>query len=263
MDDKMPAAGQARRLSRRGLLLGGLAVGTLAAVGGGLVAANANDKPLALVYNGPQGCDDCAPTIAAVLRGSPAGYRTRYVGPGTGTPLTASVLAQASLYVQPGGGSDLQATWKDLAPVADDMRSWVADGGSYMGMCFGAYLAGRDPGFGLLPGDAFGWAGSDGASVPDDRDTVIPVRWRGHRRHVYFQDGPGFRIDDEEKTTVLATYDDGVPAVLVARYGKGRVGVTGPHPEASRTWFMNAGLENPDGYSQELADDLIATTMRR
>jgi len=132
-----------------------------------------------------------------------------------------------------------------------------------MGMCFGAYLAGRDPGFDLLPGDAFGWAGSTGASVPDDRDTVIPVTWRGRRRHVYFQDGPGFRVDRPEGTTVLATYANGVPAALVARFGSGRVGVTGPHPEATRTWFADAGLENPDGYSPDLAHDLITTTTRR
>lgn len=224
-------------------------------------AAHAGDRPLALIYNGPQGCDDCAPTIASVLRKAKRPFRVAYVGPGTGRELNADILRQATLYVQPGGGSDLETTWNDLEPAADDLRAWVKAGGSYLGLCFGAYLAGSNPGLGLLPGDTFGWAGSEGSTVPDDRDTVIPVTWRGSERHMYFQDGPGFRLKKSADATVLATYPNGVPAALVATYGKGRVGVSGPHPEATRTWYENADLENPDGYRLDLAHDLIEATV--
>jgi glutamine amidotransferase-like uncharacterized protein len=216
---------------------------------------------LALVYNGPQGCDDCGPAIAKVLRESPQQFRVLYVGPGTGTELTADVLDEADLYVQPGGGSDLESTWDDLSPASDDLRAWVKDGGSYLGLCFGAYLAGQNPGFNLLPGDAFGWAGSEGSTVPDDRDTVVPVTWKGQPRHMYFQDGPGFTLDDPMDATVLATYPNDVPAVLVANYGAGKVGVSGPHPEADYSWYEDKGLENPDGYSTDMIYDLITATM--
>jgi glutamine amidotransferase-like uncharacterized protein len=253
-----------RLTTRRSLLLGGAAAGALA-LGGGIAATRAatpsRERPLALVYDGPQGCDDCAPSIGSVLEAAPQRFRVEYVGPGTGNVLDAAALAAATLYVQPGGGADLQATWEDLEPVADDMRAWVQGGGSYLGLCFGAYLAGRGPGFDMLPGDAFGWAGTPGATVPDDRDTVIPVTWRGRERHVYFQDGPGFELDDTEGTTVLATYPNGVPAAIVAAYGKGHVGVTGPHPEADRSWYLDKDLRNPDGYSLDLALDLVATTI--
>ncbi|WP_225881997.1 BPL-N domain-containing protein [Streptomyces aureocirculatus] len=67
------------------------------------------------------------------------------MGPGTGTPLTAAALADAQLYVQPGGGADLEGTWRHLRASAGAVRDWVRDGGSYLGLCFGAYLAGRNP----------------------------------------------------------------------------------------------------------------------
>ncbi|WP_369211395.1 BPL-N domain-containing protein [Streptomyces flavofungini] len=219
-----------------------------------------DERPLALVYDGPQGCDDCAPAIAKVLRTSPRHYRTKFVK----APLKASDLAEAKLYVQPGGGADLERTWRDLEGSADVLRAWVEKGGSYLGLCFGAYLAGSNPGFNLLPGDTDGYADSRGAEVDDDRDTVLKVTWRGKPRHMYFQDGPAFHFDRGAGTAgveVLATYPgNGLPAAAVARYGKGRVGVSGPHPEADASWYENAGLTNPDGIHPDLAYDLIKAT---
>lgn len=256
------STGRPFEVTRRTALIGGAAAAALLAMGGIASALTASaEQPLALIYNGPQGCDDCAPTIASVLRKAPRPFRTEYVGPGTGNELNAAALARADLYVQPGGGSDLEATWSDLEPASDAVRSWVKGGGSYLGLCFGAYLAGHNPGFGLLQGDTFGWAGSEGASVPDDRDVVIPVTWRGGERHMYFQDGPGFELDAAADVDVLATYSNGVPAVLVASYGRGKVGVAGPHPEATRVWYEDKDLSNPDGYRLDLAYDLIAATV--
>ncbi|WP_409492280.1 BPL-N domain-containing protein [Amycolatopsis sp. cmx-11-12] len=252
-------------VSRRRVLLGTLPLAALLAVGCGSQALGDEGGPrrLALVYNGPQGCTDCAPTVAALLRKAPQPFEVKYVGPGTGVPLTAATLAEAQLYVQPGGGADLERTWRDLRGSAQVMRDWVRAGGSYLGLCFGGYLAGRDPGFGLLPGDTYGYAGSPGSTVPDDRDTVLAVTWRGQPRHMYFQDGPAFALDDGAEATVLATYGNGAAAVVVAPYGKGRVGVSGPHPEADESWYEDAGLTNPDGVRFDLAYELIDTTIRR
>lgn len=257
-------ASAAAAVSRRALLLGGVFAGALLAAGCAPRAERRTPDAAslrALVYAGPQGCPGCAPAIGEALGDAPRPFQVEYVGPGTGRPLTAEALARADLYVQPGGGDDLAATWRDLEGSADAVRDWVAGGGRYLGICFGGYLAGRAPGFDLLPGDAFGWAGSPGASVPDARDTVIPVRWRGERRHVYFQDGPGFALEDGAEAEVLATYDDGVPAVLVAAHGAGRVAVTGPHLEADASWYAEKGLRNPDGVDPELLHRLLGAVM--
>lgn len=257
---------RATGLDRRGLLFGVLPAAALLVAGCGESNADKHSgaRPLALVYNGPQGCPGCAPTVADLLRQAPQPFEVKYVGPGTEIPLTAAALADAQLYVQPGGGADLDGTWRTLRGSAELIRDWVRNGGSYLGLCFGGYLAGRDPGFDLLPGDANGYVGSPGATVPDDRDTVVAVDWQGKPRHMYFQDGPAFLLDNSSDATVLATYPNGMAAVVVAPYGKGRVGVSGPHPEADESWYADKGLTNPDGVHFDLAYQLIeATTARR
>lgn len=244
-------------VDRRRLLFGLLPAAALLAAGCG--RSNTGKRtPLALVYNGPLGCSACAPTVATLLRGAPHPYRVEYVG--GKTPLTAAALADAQMYVQPGGGADLKGTWRHLSGSAGLIRDWVRDGGSYLGLCFGAYLAGRDLGFDLLPGDTNGYVGSRGATVPDDRDTVVPVNWRGKPRHMYFQDGPAFFLNPGADAKVLATYPNGTAAVVVAPYGKGQVGVSGPHPEADESWYAEKDLHNPDGVHFDLAYELIETT---
>ncbi|AUI60763.1 BPL-N domain-containing protein [Amycolatopsis sp. BJA-103] len=253
-------------IDRRRLLFGILPAAALAAAGCARSDAFPETRrepakpPLALIYNGPQGCSDCAPAVATLLRKAPRPFEVEYVGPGD---LTAAALAGAALYVQPGGGADLERTWRDLRGSAEVVRAWVREGGSYLGLCFGAYLAGRGPGFDLLPGDTDAYAGSPGSSVPDDRDTVVRVDWRGKPRHMYFQDGPAMLLDSGADATVLATYDNGTAAVVVAPYGKGRVGVSGPHPEADESWYADKGLTNPDGVRFDLAYELIDATAGR
>ncbi|WP_235980642.1 hypothetical protein [Streptomyces albidus (ex Kaewkla and Franco 2022)] len=138
----------------------------------------------------------------------------------------------------------------------------MREGGRYLGFCMGGYLAGRDPGFGLLPGDTGAYTATRGASVRTADDTVITVRWRGRQRHVYFQDGPYFALEKAADSTVLATYGNGRAAAVVVPYGAGKVGVVGPHPEADRSWYEDAGLTNPEGVRFDLGHDLVAVTTK-
>ena len=226
-------------------------------------SARSDDDPLlALVYRGPGACDGCAESVAALLEGAPRPFTVQYVGPDEDVPLTAEGLAGADVYAQPGGDDDLDGTWRELRGAADAIRDWTRDGGRYLGFCMGAYLAGDDPGFGLLPGSTDQYITSPDASVHDERDTVVQVRWRDEPRHMYFQDGPIFLLDDDADFSVLATYDNDTLAAVVAPYGKGRVGVVGPHPEADASWYEDAGLENPDGIRFDLGHDLIEETVR-
>lgn len=217
---------------------------------------------LALVYRGPGACDGCAEAVVALLRRAPRLFTVRYVGPGEHIPLTAAGLADADVYAQPGGDNDLDGTWKKVAGAADAIRDWTRGGGRYLGFCMGGYLAGRDPGFGLLPGDTAQYIASRSASVHDERDTVVAVTWRGRPRHMYFQDGPIFALEAGAEASVLATYDNGTPAAVVAPCGRGRVGVVGPHPEADASWYADVGLTNPDGVRFDLGHDLVVETIR-
>jgi len=250
-------------MDRRRLLIGAAGVGAaglLAGLGSVAISALIKDPPLALVYRGPAACSGCAEAVAALLRSTPTGFRTEFCGPDEEYDISAKALAGAAVYAQPGGGN-VRSAWRRLRRHAEDIRDFVAAGGSYLGFCLGAYLAGSDPGFALFPGQVDRYIDTDGASVQDTSDTTVPVQWRGKSRTMYFQDGPIFRLRPDAPATVLARYDTGAPAAVAAGYGAGRVGVVGPHPEADRSWYRGAGLTNPDGIQFDLGHDLVESTV--
>lgn len=202
----------------------------------------------ALVYRGPASLPGCPEAVASVL--DTVGLDVRYVGPREDLALTGPVLAGADLYAQPGGGT-LRQGWRRMRRHRRAVRDFVDGGGHYVGFCLGAYLAGATPGFGLLPGD------TDQALDTED-DTVVEVDWGGRRRAVYAQDPAALLVDG--RADVLARYPDGQVAAAVAPYGAGRVGVVGPHPEATPDWFTDARLPvAPD--ARDLARDLVAHTL--
>jgi len=218
---------------------------------------------VALVYRGPAAGEECSEAVAALLRSSTWDFDVQFVGPRGTRELSAASLRTAALYAQPGGGS-LKKAYRKMKGDAEDIRSYVATGGRYLGFCLGGYLAGATPGYSLLPGDTARYIDSPGATVRHARDTVVPVLWRGQPRHLYFQDGPRFILDAGgvgAQTQVLATYGNGTIAALVAPYGRGRIAVVGPHPEATADWYEDSDRANPDGICSDLGLDLLDALM--
>ena len=220
-------------------------------------------RPVALVYRGPAGCPGCSEAVAALLHSSKWGFDVKYVGPNE--PLSISdglKLPNVKLYAQPGGNDSLSQAYRRLRSDARDIQNFVKNGGRYLGICLGGYLAGATPGFNLLPGDTDEFFTSPGATVKNTKDTTVDVNWRGQSRSMYFQDGPYFILNrGASGVTVLATYTNGEIAAMVAPYGKGKVGGSGPHPEADRSWYSAYNLPYP-GSTQDLGNDLINTLMQ-
>jgi glutamine amidotransferase-like uncharacterized protein len=227
-------------------------------------AASAAARPLALVYRGPAACPDgCSEAAAGLMRTAKQGFDVRYVGPNETLKLTAANLKRAAVYVQPGGGdSSEEAAWQ-MRGSTRTVQDYVRGGGRYLGFCMGGYLAGR-PGFDLLPGNSGQFITSKGASVRTAKDTTVQVAWRGKTRHMYFQDGSLFRLKGGAPgVTVLARYTNKEIAAVVARSGRGKVSVAGPHPEAPRGWYSYNGVADRDGVDADLGRDMIDTLMSR
>jgi len=219
--------------------------------------------PVALVYRGPAGCQGCSEAAAELLRSSKWGFDVQYVGPNERLQISDTTLKMATLYVQPGGNGTVEEAFAAMRGNTDTIRKFVKSGGRYLGLCMGGYLAGSDPGFNLLQGDTDEFTTSRGASVTTKADTIVKVNWRNRPRYMYFQDGPYFILHRGAKdVSVLATYTNGEIAVMVAPYGKGKVGVSGPHPEATTAWYDEYKLVNPDGVDAGLGHDLIDTLMQ-
>jgi Biotin-protein ligase, N terminal len=240
-------------------------------------SATTTANPIALVFrdnNGPAGCVDCSAGAATLLR-SDRNYHfdVRFVGPHETLSVQAGLaLPNVAIFVQPGGNGDVNQAFAEMAKDAPAIINFVKNGGMYLGFCEGGYLAGTDPGYNLLAqvgGDTDEYITSPGAVVTKDLNTVIPIIWRGMTREMFFEDGNFFTFSDGQGTptqmataggaTVLATYTNGEVAAVVAPYGKGIVAASGPHPEATLTWFKKYHL-TPQS-TADLGHDLVDTAM--
>jgi hypothetical protein len=228
--------------------------------------STASGRPVALVYRGPASCPGCSEAAAALIRQSPLHFTVSYVGPGEKLKITAASLRGAALYAQPGGDGSVRHGMTALGTAAaGTIRSYVAAGGHYLGICMGAYLAGSNPGMGLLaPGDTGEYDRTRGAAVWTAAQTVIPVRWNGTVSYQYAQD-PAYIIPSGVRgEKVLSRFTNHRVDALVRPYRRGAVGVVGTHPEADRTWFTPAMWRAArDGLSYPQGLQLIAALMRR
>ncbi len=202
----------------------------------------AKTVPIALVYNGPGACRVCPQSVGRVL--TQMGFAIDYVKPGQ---LTKIKFQQAQIYVQPGGTDRPNDILEALSKTEIlNLRNFVKSGGKYLGLCSGGYLAGtfvtddkKTKAFGLLP------------IVVDEEDEdsaskVISIDWKKKHYNVYFQNGPSFDLSSLPKADVWATYQEsGHAAAVISEFGKGRVGVIGPHLEADLLWFLDDNLPFP------------------
>jgi glutamine amidotransferase-like uncharacterized protein len=218
----------------------------------------------ALVYRGPAACEGCPEALGDLLRSSEWGFDVEYVGPRENLDLTPATLATADLYAQPGGGDSVKRAYRQMKGSAGPIIEYVRSGGRYLGVCMGGYLAGHWRGLRLLPEDTDQFITSPGAGVSTAADILVDVDWRGRRRRMFFQDGPVFRLPTPVPAgvTVLARYaSNGEIAAMVAPFGRGRVGVVGPHPEAPDDWYEAHGLTVERSSAAPLGHDLIAVLM--
>lgn len=209
----------------------------------------------ALIYNGPGVCKGCPETVASLLTKN--GFEVQYVLPGQ---LTKARFSKASLYVQPGGTDDIDETLNALKPGdVRQLQRFVERGGRYLGICAGGYLAGRysdekkqKKAFGLIPIDLVNEEKSD------NRAQLVPILWGKQKRMIYFQAGPSFGNTPMPHARVIATYSEsGHIAALITAYGKGVVGVIGPHPEADEDWYAEDKLSTSQGLNLDLFDKFL------
>ncbi|MHA4979845.1 BPL-N domain-containing protein [Pseudomonas extremorientalis] len=208
------------------------------------------------IYRGPAGCDDCSENVAKALQRINPNYRIDFVGADEPIDITPQTLARYDLYVQPGGGQDIPGALRSIGDARSEaIRDYVANGGRYLGLCMGAYLA-DDNNLGLIPVDLDGEAGRPGFEVPDSADAAVQVTWDGKPDQVFFQDGPFF--PKVAPYTAIATYRNGDVAAARYTFEKGVVILSGPHPEASAQWFENAEIP----LSQMPRGDLFGSLIR-
>lgn len=198
------------------------------------------NKRVAAVYRGPAGDGTSA---GEILEGT-GQWRVVYIGPNDKS--IADGLKGAKLYVQPGGGDKYMEGWNAVKDYKRALTQFVGNGGNFIGICMGAYIANDEPkmpgfGFSTAFAENFNYIDRPGAEVSDAEDHVITVYWPNRdwsaSQQVYFQNGPSFKFveglsdSDKAKCKVLAWYQNKDIAAMTMPYRSGRVGIMGPHPE--------------------------------
>ena len=136
----------------------------------------------------------------------------------------------------PGGIGDSESFHYLFRNSGDLIRQFVSKGGKYLGVCMGAYWAGKHY-FDVLDGvDAVQYIKQPGTDTRRPHAKAIDVVWRGAQDKMFFYDGCAL-VGDTTKFTTIATYTNGDAMAIV----QNNIGLIGCHPESEQFWY--------DGYS--------------
>jgi glutamine amidotransferase-like uncharacterized protein len=145
-------------------------------------------------------------------------------------------LDDVDMVVFPGGVGDSESYhrfFRDRRRVKF-ITEYVRRGGRYLGICMGAYWAGREY-FNLLQNaDTVQYITRPNTDTRRPHPKAIDVKWQGADHKMYFYDGCAIAGDPAEFETI-ATYANGDPMAVI----QNRVGVIGCHPESEPFWYQH------------------------
>lgn len=210
------------------------------------------------IYRGPAGCEDCSETVEEAIKKMPVKSKIDFIGPDEDIDITKNSLKNYDVYIQPGGGQNIEAAYNSLGEKrVNAIKSYVASGGKYLGLCMGAYLADASW-LGLIPEELDGEIGRPGFPITTIDEGAVPVSWLGSNQFVFFQDGPYMHVNkNDPKSFLIASYKNGDVAAARYSFGNGLVILTGPHPEAGKEWFDEAGIPQQQRPTKDLFADLF------
>jgi glutamine amidotransferase-like uncharacterized protein len=141
------------------------------------------------------------------------------------------------MVVFPGGMGDSDSYNTVLKNNKDVVVDFVARGGKYLGICMGAYWAGKDY-FNILDKvDAVQYIRRPNACTRRPHAKNMPVVWRNQPCNMFFYDGCALVGGEMSPYETVATYSNGDNMAII----QNRIGLIGCHPESEQFWY--------DGYS--------------
>jgi hypothetical protein len=132
----------------------------------------------------------------------------------------------------PGGFGDADSYDTLFKHNAQAVQEFVQQGGRYLGICMGAYWAGRHYLNILDSVDAVQYLKRPGTDTRRPHAKAIDVNWRGRPDRMFFYDGCAL-VGDQSKFTTVATYVNGDAMAII----QNRIGLIGCHPEAEQFWY--------------------------
>jgi glutamine amidotransferase-like uncharacterized protein len=135
------------------------------------------------------------------------------------------------MVVFPGGFGDSDSYDIILKNNKDVVVDFVASGGKYLGICMGAYWAGKNY-FDILDGfDSLQYIKRPNTDTRRPHAKNIKVNWQGNDTTMFFYDGCAMVGDGHYET--IATYANGDAMAIIQK----NIGLIGCHPESQQFWY--------------------------
>jgi glutamine amidotransferase-like uncharacterized protein len=224
--------------------------------GAAAVPLTSGRVPPVLLFNGTGTSPNDVAAIETLLEKSRISYST--ASSAQLDEMSAARLRTCRLIIVPGGdftriGIGLK---KDTSAK---VRDAVQYGVNYLGICAGAFFAGRSPynGLNLTSGVQFGFYSAEGRGV---RKAAVLISGAGTPTlEQYWEDGPQLT----GWGAVAGRYPDGTPAVVQGQFGDGWIILTGVHPEAPESWRGGMDFTTPASVDHAYAVTLIRSALER
>lgn len=153
--------------------------------------------------------------------------------------LNESNLKKVQCIAFPGGLGDADNFDFLLRSKKNLIKKYVKNGGKYLGVCMGAYLAGRHY-FDLLDGmDSLQYTKRKNSEIKHEKETVIKILWKRKYYDMYFYDGCSI-IGDKSKFKTYAYYQNGDSMATIQK----NIGLIGCHPESPLSWYEDIFLKH-------------------
>jgi glutamine amidotransferase-like uncharacterized protein len=237
------------------LTLALLAHATLGLTGCGAQSPSRNVQPPSrdvpiLLFNGAGTSPNDVKAIEAILSEHDLNYAT--VNSAQLDGMSQADLMAHHLLIVPGG--NFIDIGDGLAPATTTTVRHAVEGGlNYLGICAGAFIAGRGRYrcFDLTSGVRFNFYSDESRGI---RKAALPIAGADNATlEQYWEDGPQLSGWGD----VVAKYPDGTPAVAQGTCGKGCVILSGVHPEAPANWRRGMTFTTPVSDDNAYAASLI------
>ena len=134
------------------------------------------------------------------------------------------------LIAVPGGFGDSDSYDRLLSHNSERVVDFVKNGGHYLGICMGAYWAGKHY-FNILGDvDVEQYIKRPNTDTKRPHAKNMPIIWNGVDDNMFFYDGCAFGPGQYD---IVAKYMNDDPMAII----KGRIGLIGCHPESQLHWY--------------------------
>ena len=174
--------------------------------------------------------------------------------------LEADFFDDVDCIAVPGGIGEASSFDYLLGNNGPRIKQFVRQGGKYLGICMGAYWAGKHYLNMLDDVDAVQYITRPKTDTRRPHAKNIKINWNGTDTEMFFYDGCA--LVGNGKYDTIATYANGDAMAII----QGRLGLIGCHPESERHWYESYSWlkgKYHNGQQHQLLLDFVDTLISK